>query len=80
MLNRYWEAQIEIGESIQGWIFWTWKVRALPCLLDDIKCTTILTRAQAENADEWSYLKGLEGGWIPQDPTNRLYPNICSSD
>lgn len=34
---------------------------------------------QAENADEWSYQKGLQGGWIPQDPTNRLYPGICSS-
>jgi len=34
---------------------------------------------KAENADDWSYQKGLEGGWIPQDPTNRLYPDICSS-
>ncbi|KAJ6494809.1 glycoside hydrolase family 5 protein [Mycena vitilis] len=33
---------------------------------------------KAENSDDWSYQKGLEGGWIPQDPTNRLYPNICS--
>lgn len=33
---------------------------------------------QAENADDWSYQRGLEGGWIPQDPTDRLYPNICS--
>ncbi|PCH42165.1 glycoside hydrolase family 5 protein [Wolfiporia cocos MD-104 SS10] len=56
-LRKYWEAQVQIGESIQGWVFWTWK---------------------AENADEWSYQKGLEGGWIPQDPTDRLYPDICS--
>ncbi|EIN04828.1 glycoside hydrolase family 5 protein [Punctularia strigosozonata HHB-11173 SS5] len=55
-LRKYWEAQVAIGEAIQGWIFWTWK---------------------AENADEWSYQKGLEGGWIPQDPTDRLYPDIC---
>ncbi|KAF8206460.1 glycoside hydrolase superfamily [Mycena galopus ATCC 62051] len=34
---------------------------------------------KTEIADEWSYQKGLEGGWIPQDPTDRLYPNICSS-
>ncbi|KAJ6505985.1 glycoside hydrolase family 5 protein [Mycena vulgaris] len=32
---------------------------------------------KAENSDDWSYQKGLEGGWIPQDPTNRLYPNMC---
>lgn len=38
----------------------------------------ILMRTQAENADEWSYQKGLEGGWIPQDPTDRMYPGICS--
>ena len=34
---------------------------------------------QAEDADDWSYQRGLEGGWIPQDPTNRMYPDICSS-
>ena len=50
--------QVEVGEQVQGWIYWTWK---------------------AENADDWSYQKGLEGGWIPQDPTDRLYPDICSN-
>ncbi|KDQ24837.1 glycoside hydrolase family 5 protein [Pleurotus ostreatus PC15] len=55
--HRYFEVQVEIGESIQGWMFWTWK---------------------AEQADEWSYQKGLEGGWIPKDPTDRMYPNLCS--
>jgi len=56
-LRQYWEAQVDLGESTQGWVYWTWK---------------------NENADEWSYQKGLEGGWIPQDPTQRLYPGICS--
>ncbi|TFK23601.1 glycoside hydrolase [Coprinopsis marcescibilis] len=56
-LRRYWEAQVEIGEHVQGWIFWTWK---------------------AENADEWSYQRGITGGWIPQDPTDRIYPDICT--
>ncbi|KAF8227308.1 exo-beta-1,3-glucanase [Tricholoma matsutake] len=55
-LRKYWEVQVEIGEKVQGWVFWTWK---------------------AENADEWSYQKGLEGGWIPQDPTQRQYPGLC---
>jgi len=32
---------------------------------------------KAENADEWTYQAGLANGWIPQDPTNRQYPNIC---
>ncbi|KAF9532615.1 glycoside hydrolase family 5 protein [Crepidotus variabilis] len=32
---------------------------------------------KTESADEWSYQKGLEGGWIPQNPTDRRYPNIC---
>ncbi|KAL0955004.1 hypothetical protein HGRIS_003929 [Hohenbuehelia grisea] len=56
-LRKYFEVQVEIGDNIQGWIFWTWK---------------------AENADEWSYQKGLENGWIPQDPTDRMYPDLCS--
>ncbi|PPQ76324.1 hypothetical protein CVT24_008383 [Panaeolus cyanescens] len=57
MLRKYWEVQVEVGETVQGWVFWTWK---------------------AENADEWSYQKGLEGGWIPMDPTDRKFPNICA--
>ncbi|KAF8921954.1 glycoside hydrolase superfamily [Mucidula mucida] len=32
---------------------------------------------KAENADEWTYQAGLTYGWIPQDPTNHQYPNIC---
>ena len=30
-----------------------------------------------ESADEWSYSAGLQYGWIPQDPTQRKYPDIC---
>ncbi|KAL0581059.1 hypothetical protein V5O48_000952 [Marasmius crinis-equi] len=26
---------------------------------------------------EWSYKSGLENGWIPQDPTDLKYPDIC---
>ncbi|EEB94459.1 hypothetical protein MPER_06722, partial [Moniliophthora perniciosa FA553] len=33
---------------------------------------------KTETVDEWSYSKGLEYKWIPQDPTERLYPDICS--
>jgi hypothetical protein len=35
-LFRYFEVQIEIGENVQGWVFWTWKVRSIffltPCI------------------------------------------------
>jgi len=55
-MRKYWEVQVDIGEAVQGWIYWTWKT---------------------ESADEWSYQKGLEGGWIPQDPSQRLYPGLC---
>jgi glucan 1,3-beta-glucosidase len=30
-----------------------------------------------EDADDWSYQAGLANGWIPQNPTNYMYPNIC---
>ncbi|KAF9486591.1 glycoside hydrolase family 5 protein [Pholiota conissans] len=30
-----------------------------------------------EDVDEWSYQKGLEYGWIPQDPTKGRWPKIC---
>ncbi|KIP08203.1 glycoside hydrolase family 5 protein [Phlebiopsis gigantea 11061_1 CR5-6] len=55
-LRQYYEAQVAIGEAIQGWVYWTWK---------------------AENADDWSYQRGLAGGWIPQNPSDRMYPDIC---
>ncbi|KAG8784759.1 exo-1,3-beta-glucanase [Ceratobasidium sp. 428] len=32
---------------------------------------------KAEQADEWSYQAGLAGGWIPTNPTERKYPNVC---
>jgi hypothetical protein len=28
--------------------------------------------SQTESADEWSYQKGLDGGWIPRDPSQRF--------
>ncbi|EJU03858.1 glycoside hydrolase family 5 protein [Dacryopinax primogenitus] len=30
-----------------------------------------------EQADDWSYQKGVQNGWIPSNPNNRQYPNIC---
>ncbi|KAF8808111.1 glycoside hydrolase family 5 protein [Phlegmacium glaucopus] len=32
---------------------------------------------RADNAEEWSYQAGLANGWIPCDPTDLKYPNIC---
>ena len=26
-MRKYFEVQIEVGEQVQGWVFWTWKVR-----------------------------------------------------
>jgi len=33
---------------------------------------------KTESADEWSYSAGLRYGWIPHDPTQHMYPNICN--
>ena len=34
---------------------------------------------KTEKTDEWSYSKGVEYGWIPKDPTQKKYPDPCSS-
>ncbi|KAG8848435.1 exo-1,3-beta-glucanase [Tulasnella sp. 330] len=37
---------------------------------------------KTETADDWSYSKGLEGGWIPNNISDfgqRQYPNICQT-
>lgn len=36
-----------------------------------------LWKTEEGAGEEWSYSKGLEYGWIPQSPTDRLYPDIC---
>lgn len=33
---------------------------------------------KTESADEWSYQAGLANGWIPHNPTDFEYPNICN--
>lgn len=33
LLRRYWEVQVDVAESVQGWIWWAWKVRT--CVLQD---------------------------------------------
>ncbi|KAI0275226.1 exo-beta-1,3-glucanase [Gloeopeniophorella convolvens] len=32
---------------------------------------------KTEQADDWSYSAGLKYGWIPWDPTQLMFPNIC---
>lgn len=32
---------------------------------------------KAENADDWSYKAGVENGYIPRDPSERMYPGLC---
>jgi aryl-phospho-beta-D-glucosidase BglC (GH1 family) len=32
---------------------------------------------KTEVADEWAYQAGLTYGWIPKNPTDLQYPNIC---
>ncbi|PWN46560.1 glycoside hydrolase [Violaceomyces palustris] len=34
-------------------------------------------KTQSGKAEEWSYLKGVEHGWIPEDPTSRPQGVIC---
>lgn len=35
-------------------------------------------KTEEGTGEEWSYSVGLRYGWIPQNPSNRLYPNICN--
>ena len=34
-------------------------------------------KTEAGTGEEWSYSAGLANGWIPQDPTQRQFPDIC---
>ena len=35
-MRKYFEVQIEVGERVQGWIFWTWKVRCINTPLEAV--------------------------------------------
>lgn len=73
-LRKYWEAQVTAAEAVQGWVYWTWKVRQARGALQKPECSILL---QAENSDDWSYRRGVEAGFIPKNPDDRKYPNIC---
>lgn len=32
---------------------------------------------KTESVDDWSYMKGVQYGWIPKDPTARKYRDPC---
>nr|GAT57439.1 glycoside hydrolase family 5 protein [Mycena chlorophos] len=34
-------------------------------------------KTEAGTGEEWSYQVGLAEGWIPSDPTDLIYPDIC---
>lgn len=38
-LRKYWEAQVTAAEAVQGWVYWTWKVRQDRGILLDSKCS-----------------------------------------
>ena len=35
-------------------------------------------KTEEGTGEEWSYKAGLEHGWIPRDPTQRQYPDVCN--
>lgn len=84
-MRKFWEAQVTTYEKGAGWIYWTWKVRAPSILIcspssgifTDSNCAGRLYYIQNEEADDWSYSRGLAGGWIPKNPDERKYPNVC---
>lgn len=34
---------------------------------------------KTEKAEEWSYEKGVENGWIPKDPRERQFSDLCKT-
>lgn len=73
-LRRFWEAQVTTYEKASGWVYWTWKSETASFPFFPIfPALTVGSRSQ----EDWSYNSGLVNGWIPYNPAERLYPNIC---
>ncbi len=76
-MRKYFEAQVQAYEQGAGWIYWMWKVGGgLSFPMEWIPPNHVLSK-KAENADDWSYQTGLKGGWIPQNPSDKIYNNLC---
>lgn len=56
--------------------FWEAQVQAYE---ERLGWTMWTWKTEAGAGEEWSYSKGLEYGWIPQDPSERKYPDICAN-
>lgn len=78
-LRQYWEAQVRHHSRTPI---------IAQAHVDDVTCQHQVTTYEkasgwiqwtwkAESADDWTYQAGLAGGWIPQNPTELLYPDIC---
>ncbi|CAK5269394.1 unnamed protein product [Mycena citricolor] len=55
-LRQYWEVQTMMGEGVQGWVYWAWKVDDS---LSYSRCTSTEHLLQAENADDWRSVLNL---------------------
>lgn len=33
---------------------------------------------KTEAAADWDYQRGVQGGWIPKDPSKRIYGDQCA--
>lgn len=74
LLRKMWEAQVTTFEkNALGWVYCARLPRPLVRMTDSVRAGTWKT----EQAPEWSYSAGLANGWIPVNPTDRTYPNIC---
>jgi hypothetical protein len=62
-LRQWADAQKLMYSQDAGWIFWNFKV-------EESKLAGTLSR-------EWSYLKGVELGYLTKDPSKYNDPNVC---
>jgi glucan 1,3-beta-glucosidase len=75
-LRKYWEAQTQTYERGIGWIMWAWKAENA----DDWSYQAGLKVGKSVRVDVcMTMLTHAQNGWIPQNPTNYQYPNICGS-
>jgi len=63
-LNKWADAQKLMYSKSAGWIFWNFK-------LED-------SRAAAELTRQWSYYKGIELGYLTEDPAAYHDPDVCA--
>ncbi|KAI5477223.1 hypothetical protein MNV49_006596 [Pseudohyphozyma bogoriensis] len=68
---------VDFSQEYKTFLRKFWEVQTT--VFEASTCGYIMWAWKTESAADWSWQAGVQGGWIPQDPTERLYGDQCNT-